>query len=144
MEYVIVNRETKEVEETISVGWLNDFINIKQDILSLRNSSGKKIQELKMELEEIRRHQDSMFPEIKRKVLEEVEKTGNLVEILNLIGNLNETYTKKIYTTYREDEVWYIKTTLEKMERLETYLGWYLDEKKYLGELRCSKMMYFY
>jgi hypothetical protein len=32
MEYIITNRETKEVVETISVGWLNDYLNLKQDI----------------------------------------------------------------------------------------------------------------
>lgn len=135
MEYIITNRETKEVVETISVGWLNDYLNLKQDIPSLRNSCEKKIHELKIELQEIRNDQDSKFPEIKKRVLEEVEKTANLVEILNLIGSLSENYTKKMYTTYREDEVWYVKTTLEKLERLETYLGSYMDEKKYEGML---------
>jgi hypothetical protein len=138
MEYVILSKETKEVVETLSFGWLNEMIDLKQDIVSLRNSCGKKIQELKIELEEIRRDQDTMFPGIKMKILEEVEKIGNLVDILNLIGNLNENYTKKLYTTYREDEVWYVKTTLEKLERLETYLGWYLNEEKYVGEMRCK------
>lgn len=135
MEYIITNRETKEVVETISVGWLNDYLNLNQDIPSLRNSCEKKIHELKIELEEIRKDQDSKFPEIKKRVLEEVEKTANLVEILNLIGSLNETYTKKMYTTYREHVVWYVKTRLEKLERLETCLGCYMDEKKYEGML---------
>ena len=74
-------------------------------------------------LEEIRKVQDDKFPEIKKKVLEEVEKTANLVEIMNFIGSLGETYTKKMYTTYREDEVWIVNATLEKLERLVTYLA---------------------
>jgi hypothetical protein len=138
MEYIITNRETKEVVETIFVGWLDNYINLNQDIPSLRNSCEKKIHELKIELQEIRKVQDSKFPEIKKRVLEEVEKTANLVEILNLIGSLGETYTKKMYTTYREDEVWIVNATLEKLERLETYLGWYMDEKKYEGTLSCK------
>lgn len=140
MEYVIVNKETKEVVETISVGWLNDMklLNLKQDIVSLKNSCGEKMKQLNIELEQIQHQQDDMFQEIKRKVLEDVEKMENLVDILNLIGTLNEKYTKKMYTTYREDEVWYFKITLEKLERLDTYLGWYLNEEKYSGEIRCK------
>lgn len=138
MEYIITNRETKENVNYFCVGWLNDYINLNQTIPSLRNSCEKKIHELKIELEEIRKYQDSKFPELKKKVLEEVEKTGNLVEILKLIGSLSETYTKKMYTTYREDEAHYVKATLDKLERLVTYLGWYMDEGKYEGTLRCK------
>ena len=124
-----LNRETKENVNYFRVGKL------------YRSESRYPFSEKfmwKEDSREIQNLQDSKFPEIKKKVLEEVEKTANLVEIMNLIGSLAETYTKKMYTTYREDEVCYVKTTLEKLERLVTYLGWYMDEGKYQGTLICK------
>lgn len=120
-----LNRETKENVNYFRVGKL------------YRSESRYPFSEKfmwKEDSREIQNLQDSKFPEIKKKVLEEVEKTANLVEIMNLIGSLAETYTKKMYTTNREDEVWIVKTTLEKLERLVTYLGWYMDE----GMLSCK------
>jgi len=134
-QYAIINKETKETVGTFSFAWIKDCITVKENLCEMLSEVRKLIDKCKFDIEEINRFQESVYPEAKKKILEEINETGNLLELLKKIDHLNEEYTKKTFTFYREDEIYYAQRTLDKLETFETWLLEFQPSEKYFGEL---------
>jgi len=135
-QYAIVNKLTNQTVETFPVTWFKDEVMLKNNINETLHETRKKIQQYKKDIQEIKEFQESLFETVKSNILVRIKNTSNLIEVLEEIDSLRDEYTKKTFTTYREDEVYFIKTTLSKLESFEKFLIPYtLLEQELYGEL---------
>lgn len=73
-------------------------------------------------IQKIRDEQNKNFQEIKPLMISKINQTNNLIELLDLINQLKYEYSGKEFTLFKEDEVYYLMKSIEKIDAFVKFL----------------------
>lgn len=88
--------------------WLGNIITERdrKDVNAYLIICSVKVSEYEEAVKEIKSRQEEVFHKLKKKFLENINSTNNLVELYNIVSEHYST-KKDLYTTYNEDLFWY-------------------------------------
>lgn len=129
LSFHILDRNTKCSISSYSMTWLGNNINERdrKDVNAYLMICSVKISEYEEAIKEIKSQQEAVFLKLKKKFLENINSTNNLVELYNIVSEHYST-KKDLYTTYNEDLVWYYETSLDKLVDFKKFLSIWKDD----------------
>jgi hypothetical protein len=108
----IIDQQTNKIIGNYKVQYILDLIKSwygtqqKKQLKEVKDRIKKELLQFGDEVLQIRKFQDAQLEPLKQEILESIGKTQNLIDLLHKIEEFNQNYSKKIYTNYREDEIY--------------------------------------